>query len=203
MPPGLASFEAAPTLLRVRSEGERCVPIVEHFRLDASRKLGRALGVGAGLVTIGAIAMASSIYVGRSDPSRSYTVPRLRGEAVTADGAPIDDGPSALEVAIGMFGIACIVAGGATAIVGLKPVLAEESYLALTTDGALYRSGEQRSFVPWADIEEVRWDGAAVQFVRHDGSAWERTERFAGIDGAALAKRASEVRRKALFGLIK
>lgn len=183
------------------------MPIVEHFRLDASRKLGRALGVGALLVTIGSIAMASAIYTGRRDPHRpipsTSTSPIMRSGPVTIDGDPIDAGPSALEVVLGVFGICCIFSGGVSAMWGLRRVMEEESYLALRTDGAFYQAAGERSFVPWEEIEEVRWDGAAVQFVRHDGSAWARAERYAGIDGAALAKRAAEIRRKALFGLIK
>jgi hypothetical protein len=192
----------------VRSEAERRVPIVEHFRLDASKKLGRALGIGALAVTIGSILVASSIFVGRMDFEQAYAVPVsaspiTRGRAVTSEGAPIDDAPSWLEITLGLFGIACIVGGGAGAMFSLRRVLMEESYLALRTDGALYQTDAERSFVAWDDVEEVRWDGAAVQFVRHDGSAWARNERYAGIDGARLAKRAADVRRRALFGLIK
>lgn len=185
--------------------------IVEHFRLDPSRKLKRALGLGAGLVTLGAIAVALALMIARADPERGAMTRALRsaptdalfrGRPVTADGAPIDATPSPIELALLGLGIALIVSGGASAIVGLRGVMTEEAYLVLRSDGALFRAGRERSFLPWDEVEEVRWDGAAVLFVRHDGSSWVRAERYAGIEGAALAKCAGEVRRKALFGLI-
>lgn len=188
--------------------------IVEHYRLDPTPALRRALGWGSLIVTIGAMVMAAAILIPRFDPDgpvyaraihTSAADAMFRGGEVSADGTPIHRGSLGWELGLGFFGIACIVAGGATAIIGLRGVLSEESYLALRTDGAYFRTARERSLVRWDEVEGVRWDPAtrSVLFERHDGSAWIRTEAFAGIEGKDLAKRAGEVRRKALFGLIR
>lgn len=183
--------------------------IVAYYRLDPSRSLRRALGWGAFIVTLGAFVMALAILLPRIGGEREMhtTTARaavFRGSEVTADGTPIVSRTSTWELALGAFGLLCIASGAATAIVGLRRALAEESYLALRTDGAYFRRGDERALILWEEVEEVRWvpDAGALWFVRHDGPPWIRAERFAGIDGPELAKRASEVRRKALFGLL-
>lgn len=180
--------------------------IVEHYRLDASTSMRRALGLASLVVTAGALLMASAIVVSRHDGGARATPVRdalFRAGEVTAEGAPVER-PPGLELALGVAGLACIALGGASAIVGLRRVLTDESYLALCTRGAYFRAGAERALVFWEDVEAVRWDAEerAVRFERHDGSAWIRAERYAGIDGPSLAKRAAEVRRKALFGLL-
>lgn len=186
--------------------------IVDYFRLDPTRALGRALGIGSLIVTLGGVVMGAAIILPRFDPEGPvYAVHARAGDGiftggeVTADGTPIERDAFGWEIGLGLFGLACIVGGAATAIIGLRGVLSEESYLALRTDGAYFRTAEERSLVRWEEIESVRWDPSegVVRFVRHDGSTWVRAESFAGIDGEELAKRAGEVRRKALFGLIR
>ncbi len=178
--------------------------IVEHYRLDVSARLRGALLLAAAIVTLGALLLAAAFYA-RNDPMRVYASPNdaiFRAGRVRADGSAIDSRPLAAELALGVFGFACIVSGGGIAIVRLRRVLKEEVYLVLRSDGALFRRGEEDTFVPWDEVEEVRWDDGAVRFVRHDGSAWVRDERYASIEGAELAQRAAEVRRKALFGTL-
>ncbi len=187
--------------------------IVEHFRLNPTPALRRALGWGSLVVTLGAVVMAAAILIPRLDPGGPVYSRAVRtsadaifwGGQVNVDGTPIRRSTLGWEIGLGLFGLACIVAGGATAIIGLRGVLSEESYLALRTDGAYFRTAEERSLIRWEDVEAVRWDRAtrSVLFERHDGSAWIRREAYAGIDGEELAKRAGEVRRKALFGLIR
>lgn len=179
--------------------------IVEHYRLDASVALGRALGWASLIVTVGSVVMAVAILLPRLDGTHAPPGDAVfRGGEVTAEGRPVHR-PVGLELALGALGLACIATGGAVAIVGLRRVLSEESYLALRTDGAYFRCGAERALVRWDDVEEVRWDEDAreVRFERHDGTAWVRAERYAGIEGAELAKRAADVRRKALFGLLR
>lgn len=183
--------------------------IVAYYRLDPSRSLRRALGWGAFIVTLGAFVMALAILLPRlSGGGEMHTTTAraavFRGSQVTADGTPIVSRTSTLELGLGVFGLLCIATGGATAIVGLRRVLTEESYLALRTDGAYFRRGDERALCRWEDVEEVRWmaDARALWFIRHEGPPWIRAERFAGVEGAELAKRASEIRRKALFGLL-
>ncbi len=176
--------------------------IVEHYRVDASAALGHALGWSSLVRTIGGVVTFFILpRVGAWVATPSDAMFRL-GQ-VTADGTPIER-PLGLELALALIGIVCVAIGGAVAIVGLRRVLTEESYLALRTDGAYFQQGTERGLVRWEDVEAVRWDASArvLRFERHDGSAWTRAERFAGIDGPELAKRASEIRRKALFGLL-
>lgn len=184
--------------------------VVEHYRLDASRALSRALGTGAFVVTLGAVLMGVAILVPRLDPSRearpmTARAAIFRGQAVTADGTPVPSQTTAWELALAGLGLICVAGGSAWAILGLRTVMSEESYLALRNDGAYFRHGRERSLLPWEEVETVRWDpeARAVVFVRHDGSTWVRAERFAGTEGSEIAKRASEVRRKALFGLLR
>jgi hypothetical protein len=54
----------------------------------------------------------------------------------------------------------------------------------------------------WDEVAEIRVSENSVLFELHDGTVITRSERFAGIDSIALAKRANEVRRKAIFGLL-
>lgn len=184
--------------------------VVEHYRLDPTRALSRALGAGAAVVTLGALLMGLAILLPRFDarPDRPALPARaaiFRGAEVTADGKPVPSRTSSWEIALGVLGLLCIVGGGAGAIIGLRGVMTEESYLALRTDGAYFRHDGERSLLPWHEVETVRWDpnARAVVFVRHDGSTWTRAERYSGTDGSTLAKRAAEVRRKALFGLLR
>lgn len=184
--------------------------IVEHYRLDATRSLSRALGLGSLVITLGALAMAVAILLPRLDsrpdlPIASARAAIFRLNEVNADGTPVTSRTTGWELALGLLGLLSIAGGAGVAIVGLRRVMSEESYLALRTDGAYFRHAGERSLLPWDEVEAVRWDPAsrAIHFVRHDGSAWSRPERYAGIDGSELAKRAAEVRRKALFGLLR
>lgn len=167
----------------------------------------RSLGLGAAIVSVGALIVGIALALPRLDREHPAPLwPRRAGMVVEVDasGNPIERPSKPLETGLALLGLACITAGGATTIVGLRRVLSEESYLALRTDGAYFRRGAEASLVAWDEVEEVRWDADAreLRFERHDGSAWVRPERFADIDGATLAKRAAEVRRKALFGLL-
>lgn len=184
--------------------------IVEHFRVDASRQLLRALGLGSLIMAVGSLVVAGALLAPRLDTERPVYARAAPGDArfrvgqVTADGAPIRTGTEWWELGLGLLGLASIVGGGGIAIVGLNRVLREERFLALRTDGAFFRAGRDRSLIRWEDVAAVRWDDERreLAFDRHDGASWTRAERYAGIDGAELAKRAADVRRKALFGLL-
>lgn len=188
--------------------------IVEHYRVDASRQLARALGLGAAILTLGCLAISWALFLPRlggpsSDdrPARTFTAPRAAlyyGSEVTRDGVPIHRDVPAQELALGLFGLGCVVAGALTTLVSLNVTLREERYLALRTDGAFFRAGKERALIRWDEVEAVRFDATRreIRFERHDGSAWLRRERFAGIDGPTLAKRSADVRRRALFGLL-
>jgi hypothetical protein len=205
----VAQNETAPLPPRSTEEPAEIARVVEHHRLDASTSLRRSLGAGALVVSVGALVMGIALALPRLDPARAPNPWARRAPSaalfeVDAQGVPVAHRSTPLERVLGIVGLVCVVAGGLTTIVGLRRVLSEESYLALRTDGAYFRRGREASLLPWHEVEEVRWDERekVVRFVRHDGSEWSRGERFAGIDGPELARRAAEVRRKALFGLL-
>ena len=184
--------------------------IVAHFRVDASRRLVRSLAIGSVIMAVGSLVVSGALLAPRLDTERpiyARAAPSdaaVRGLEVTADGVPVRSGTEWWELGLGLLGLASIVGGAGVAIVGLNRVLREEHFLALRTDGAFFRAGRTRSLIRWEDVAEVRWDEGlrALSLERHDGDAWVRVERFAGIDGPELARRVAEVRRKALFGLL-
>lgn len=183
--------------------------IVEHFRVDASRRLFFALGLGSMVMAVGSLSMAAALYFMRVDAGVPLHARATPVEGVPASGPilssasdPIELRLSWWEVMFGLVGLGSIAGGGGWAIARLNRVLREERYLALRTDGAYYCDEAGRSRVLWEDVADVRAEGDAVVFELHDGERWTRTERFAGASPEALAKRASEIRRKALFGLL-
>ncbi len=185
--------------------------IVEHFRLDASRRLVGALLVGSLVMTLGSVCIAGALLFTHGDTERPVHARAMRpmdglmrSGQVHADGTPITNDWLAYELLLGALGLGCIVVGGGGAITQLNKVLSEEEYLALRTDGAYFRRGSTRELMKWEHVATVRWDEAraAVVFELQDGDEWLRPERFSGVDGPGLAARAAEIRRKALFGLL-
>lgn len=193
-------------------------PIVEWFRLDASRRIVRSLALGASIMLLGSIVSAAGLVMSRG--SLPHPVVAARRDSLARDpaidphtGATIS-GPGAasrpagasplLELTTGLVALGCLVGGGLTAILGLRRVLAEESYLALRHDGALFVHGDEERFVAWEDVEDVRWDAStdALLFVSHDGEAVPLVARFADVANEEIAKRARAVRRRAVFGLL-
>lgn len=172
------------------SESRKSVPpsdahIVAYFRVDPGPRITRSLVGSAAVMTCGSLTMAGSFA------------------RLAHAGHDLGD-PSLLKLgfALGAAGLALVIAGGLIAIVGLRRVLAEDRYLALRTDGVYFQDGARGSLLPWEDVEAIGVDDRALVFERHDGGRWIRPERLAGIEPEALAVRAREVRRKALFGLL-
>lgn len=179
--------------------------LIEHHRVDPTAALVRALVIGVVMVTIGGLASASSFVIPRLAPREGEVADGIvnAGE-VRADGTRVERAIDPRQIALIVFGLTCILGGIGRTIFVLRGRLGDEAYLALRADGALFSDGAHESFVRWDDVERVRWDPArsAIVFARHDGSEWIRAERFADLPGEALAARAAEVRRKALFGLL-
>jgi hypothetical protein len=149
-------------------------PIVEWYRVDATRRIGAALSFGAIAMVIGMF-MVSGLVFGRDLASAAW----------------------------GVAGITEVIAGGLATLIGLQRVLSEESYVALRVDGVLLVRPTGWRLVRWEDVEDVRHDRArdAIVLVQYSGSEWTIGERFSGITNADLAKNAATVRRRALFGM--
>lgn len=173
-------------------------PIVEWYRLDASRRIVGYLGVGSGSMLLGALTITRLLVA-----TSGLRVPVGRSAAALSGMEPPFQGVDPMALALGATGFFAVVVGGAFALWGLQRVLAEESYLALRVDGALFVRGTTRRLLRWEDAEDVRFDNAlgALVFVPNEGPEWPLVERFAGIELAELARRAAFVRRRALFGL--
>jgi hypothetical protein len=186
-----------------RAPEQRAV-ILEHYRLDPGSSLGRTLVAGVLLVSLGGLTAGSSMVAPMLGGVRAADGLHRAGE-VTADGAPVAHEIAYWQIGAVAIGVAFILLGLARTIFALRSRLAADGYLALRMDGAAFCAGDEHAFVPWEEVERVRWDAEkqAVCFELHDGSCWTRAERFAGATGEELAARASEIRRKALFGLLK
>jgi hypothetical protein len=183
--------------------------IVEYYRIDVGRRMTSALALGAAVMTVGLLLVTVGTVVAR--PSRAAFLAdqardaAFRGTPVDAAGAPLDlTGTGPFEIVLGILGVVSLVVGGLIAITRLNALLREDRYLALRTDGAYFQDGDDRVLLLWEDVEAVRYDADAdaVRFEQHDGAVWDRHERFAGMPLPELARRASEIRRKALFGLL-
>jgi len=160
--------------------------IVAYHRVDPTARIVKYLAIGAAAMSGGLLVMAGAFS-------------RL-GHASLDFFA--DSRVMFMGLGLGAIGLTFMTLGGLYAILQLRRILSEEQYLALRTDGALFRDGDALSLLRWEDVESVRADGDRVVFVRHDGAEWIRAERFADTDAEALAERAAEIRRKALFGLL-
>jgi hypothetical protein len=152
--------------------------MLEYYRVDSTRRVVRALVIGPALLLAGSLILAAAIVIGRHSEVFRWIVAAI--------------------------GAVCTVGGPVFVIAALHRILREEAYLALRTDGILYHRGLERDLATWDSLEHVRWDPDArvLRLERRQGEPWLIAERFAGIDGPALAKRLDEVRRKAGFGLL-
>lgn len=160
--------------------------IVAYHRVDPTARILRYLGIGAAAMSGGSVVMAGA-FARLGHASLDFFA---------------DQRVMFLGFVLGAVGLSFMTLGGLYAILNLKRILSEEQYLALRTDGALFRDEAELTLCRWEDVEAIRAEGDRVIFVRHDGSEWVRAERFADTDAEALARRAAEVRRKALFGLL-
>ncbi len=196
-----------------RETGRAEAPIVEWYRLDASKRIVRTLAAGASLMLLGSIVSAAGLAVSRGalpnplvEGRRDVLAadPAVEGQTGAVGGRPLVNGIPLLELTTGLLAFGCLLGGGLTAMLGLRRLLAEESYLALRHDGALFVHGDEERFVSWDDVEDVRWDAGsdALLFVAHDGEAVPLVARFADMPNEELAKRARAVRRRAIFGLL-
>ena len=152
--------------------------MLEYYRVDSMRRMVRALVIGPSLLLAGSVILALALVVAKHSETGRWAL-----------------------VAVGSV---CTVGGPIFLITALHRMLREEAYLALRTDGVLYHCGAMREVVAWDTLEKVRWDAEAgiLRLERRTGDPWLIAERFAGIDGPALAKRMEDVRRKASFGLL-
>jgi hypothetical protein len=107
------------------------------------------------------------------------------------------------RVPMTITGLITIAGAGFRAIFGLQRVLADDACLVVRTDALVFLDGGPRFELAWDDLEDIAWDepGRALVLRLRDGGETRLSQRFAGIDGPALAKRLTRVRQRAIFGL--
>ncbi len=157
--------------------------IVEWYRVDVSARVARVLVPSMLLMTLGAslavLASAGRIDLAQVMDSWHWRVPMT------------------------VMGLGTIAWSGFRAIFGLQRLLAEDACLVVRTDALVFLDGGPRFETPWDDLEDIAWDAPSRALVLRlrDGHETRLTQRFAGVDGPALAKRLVRVRQRALFGL--
>lgn len=188
---------------RMRKKKRKKPVVFDAYRADVSRALAWVLGAAALLVLVGSFVSGSAVVTARLEGVPIFVGRRPHQmEGATAMVAPVR-APSSTPFFLGILGL-CLIAGGAsTAILGLRHVLREERYLLLRKDGALFVRGNERSLVRWRDVEDVIHEDGQLVFVCHDGRALTVDERYGGVSGQDLAKRAAQLRRRAVFGLLR
>ncbi len=178
------------------TRSKRRPKVLDAYRADVTRKLGRALGLAALLVLGGSMLSGSALVALRME-GVPVTLGRRPATLVLLESSA----PSALPWALGAAGLALVFAGITTAAVGLRRIVAEERYVLLRSDGALFVDGSARRVVKWRNVESVVHEDGQLVFVCHDGSALTIEGEWGGVALPELARRAAQVRRRALFGL--
>lgn len=104
-------------------------------------------------------------------------------------------------------GVLTVASGPLSAILGLRRLLAEESYVAVRRDGiVLARAASQVAVIEWEHVARIGFDARAGFAVieRADGQpAVPIDMRLGELDGKELAKRLEAYRRRASFGLLR
>jgi hypothetical protein len=136
------------------------------------------LGIGAGVLTIGAAFAGFAVLCRASESMRNVG---------------------------SVLGVILTVTGALFAVVGMQRALAEDAYIAVRTDGVLVHVGAISEHVAWDTIERIRFDAArgALVFVRRDGGEIVAAGKFADTDQAELAARLDTLRRKAAHNILK
>lgn len=196
-------------------------PVVEWYRPDPMRRIVRIFLPAVLSITFGSLLVFWGVtHVQERDPARVRAMrapfgpirpgPGVPGPAPVADPDDLDATPfhadfTPLETALFVGGFLLVIAGPLSVISRLHRVMQTDEYLLLRTDGALVRLGKEKKLVTWDELDSVVYDSAsgAIELrMRDDVPPLRLTQRFAGIDAEALAKRLEEVRRKAIWKVL-
>jgi hypothetical protein len=106
--------------------------------------------------------------------------------------------------AITLVGAAFMLAGLVLTIFVARPVLAHDEYLAALELGLLVKLDGEEKFFEWARIARVGWDAAVAGVVvtLREGAPLVVSKPFGRAQGAEVAQKLDEVRRKAEFNLL-
>jgi hypothetical protein len=152
------------------------VVIVDWYRADDSKRMRRVLVTGATCLLSGALVIAVSFLTRQPEQIREYAA-----------------------------GIGIVLVAGSAAFTAarMQAILREDVSVVLRSDGVGVQAGPNETFVPWADVDDVRWDEArgALVIERHGAHAVVVAWRPARISGPALATRLGHEKRRAAMGL--
>lgn len=170
--------------------------VLDAYRADVSRALARVLSIASLLVLLGSVLCGSSL-VALHEEGVPIAFGRRPSVAFVVPAPPVSSTPWLM----GLGGLALVIAGTGTAIVGLRRILADERYVILRSDGALFVRGRERRVVKWRNVEDVGHEDGALVFHCHDGTALTIGGEWGGVTVPELARRVAQVRRRALLGL--
>jgi hypothetical protein len=157
---------------------ERPARIVDWYRVDSGPRMRRVLVTGSSLLTLGALVTAVSF---------------LARQALD------------VRVAATAVGFVLVAWGALFTVAGMHRILREDAYLAIRTDGLVLQSSSGETHLAWDALDSARWDsaGSALVLERRQGDAIVVARPFARIDGAALAGRIEQARRRAAMGMLR
>lgn len=162
---------------------ERATAILDWYRADAWPRMRRVLVVGPALLSLGGLVVGVSFTTREPELVRSLAV---------------------------MIGMALVAAGAGFTMAAMHRILRDDAYLAIRTDGLVFRLASLETLVAWDDLARARWDEArgelALERTPGDGGV-ERAalvvpRRFAGIAGDALVQKIEQARRRASMGYL-
>jgi hypothetical protein len=152
--------------------------IIDWFRADNSKRMGRVLVVGATSMLTGGLVIAVSFLTHQAEHVR--------------------------ELSAG-FGIVIVAGSAAFTSFSMRAILKEDSSISLRTDGVAFQVGTTETLVLWADVASARWDDARQALVLERAGAepvvvpW----RPARISGPDLAARIERDKQRASMGLLR
>jgi hypothetical protein len=151
--------------------------ILDWYRTDPWPRMRLVLIAGPALLSLGGLVMAVSFVTREPRDVRSIAA---------------------------ALGLALVASGAALTLGGMFRILRDDSYLAIRTDGVMFRSPPGETLVVWDDLTRARWDEARVELVleRSEGDPLIIARRFARIAGPALAEKVELARRRARMGML-
>lgn len=160
------------------SEPQPSIFVVDWYRPSQARDILKAGSWGGAGMLIGSLVFAWVFRGAQTDPQRWVAA---------------------------LIGVGVIVAGGIWTFRKMMVLLSDPRCLTLRNDGLLWERGGQETFVPWGDTLEAGVDpeSGLIEVPLREGGRLLIEERFVGVTPEAIAKAITDVRRKALMGLLR
>jgi hypothetical protein len=152
--------------------------IVDWFRADNSRRMGRVLVTGAASMLSGGLVIAVSFLTRQPEHVRQLSA---------------------------AFGIVMVASSAAYTSFGMRAILKEDSSISLRTDGVSFQVGSTETLVLWSDVGSAKWDEEHRSLVieRVGAEPLVVPWRPARISGPDLAARIERDKQRASMGLLR